>query len=81
MVDQVVGTSGFVAWFYAIIYNRFRKAYKNLIVKIFVHILGLILMISGSYLLIVTMPSITIIMGIFLGLIGLVIFMTPIGVK
>ena len=78
---MVYGASGFVAWFEAIIYNRIRKACKNILIKIFVYLLGSIFMIIGLYLLILTMPSFTSIAGLFLTLIGLVIFLIPVGVK
>jgi len=78
---MVIGTAGFVAWFEAIIYNKVRKACKNIFLKIFVHLLGLSSMILGIYFLIVTIPSFLSIVGMFLALIGLVIFLTPIGVN
>ena len=76
---MVIGKAGFIAWFEGIMYNRVRKACKNMFIKIFIHLLGLILIILGIYLLIVTMPSFTSIAGMFLGLIGLVIFLIPLG--
>ena len=78
---MVFGKAGFVAWFEGIIYTRVRNACKNIFVKIFVHLLGLVFMVLGIYLLISTMPSISSIVGMFLGFIGLVIFVTPIAVK
>ncbi|KYK24201.1 hypothetical protein AYK24_06415 [Thermoplasmatales archaeon SG8-52-4] len=72
---------GQVSWFEILIYTYVRRACKNIFVKIFVHIVGLILMVLGIYLLIFTMPSLTSIMGVFFGVIGFVIFITPIGVK
>ena len=78
---MVIGTAGFIAWFEGIIYNIVRKACKNIFVKIFVHLLGLSLAIIGIYLLVTTMPSVTSIFGMFLSLIGIVMFITPIGVK
>ena len=79
-----IGTAGFVAWFeaiiYSIIYNKVRKACKNIFVKIFIHLLGLLSIFVGIYFLIATMPSGTSIAGMFLALIGLVIFLIPIGV-
>lgn len=78
---MVYGKAGFIALFEAVVYNNVRKACKNIFVKIFVHLLGFILMISGIYLLITTMPSYTSIFGLFLVFIGLVIFVTPVGVK
>jgi len=78
---QIIGTKGFVAWFEAVIYNRIRKACKNILVKISVHLLGLIFMMIGIYFLIITMPSFTSIAGLFLILIGLVVFLVPLGAK
>jgi hypothetical protein len=78
---MIIGSAGFIAWFEGIIYNIVSKACKNIFVKIFVHSLGLIFIILGIYLLITTMPSFTSVLGLFLGLIGLVIFVTPFGAK
>jgi hypothetical protein len=78
---MVYGASGFIAWFEIVIYNKIRKACKNIFIKIFVHLLGLVLMIIGLYFLIATMPSFTSIGGLFLSLVGFVIFLIPIGVK
>jgi hypothetical protein len=78
---MTIGTKGFVAWFYAVIYNRVRKACKNIFVKISFHLLGMVFMILGIYFLIVTMPSFTSIAGLFLILIGLVVFLIPLGAK
>ena len=77
----VIGTEGFVAWFYAIIYNRVRKACENIFIKIFVHIIGLTSMIIGLYFLMARMPPLSIAAGIFFIMGGLVIFLTPIGVE
>ena len=54
---------------------------KNIFIKIFIYLLGLILMIIGIYFLIATIPSFTSIGGLFLSLVGFVIFTIPIGVK
>ena len=78
---MVIGTAGLVAWFEAIIYNKVRNACRNIFIKIFVHLLGLIFIIFGMYYLIATMPSFTSIAGLFLLLGGFVIFLIPIGVK
>jgi hypothetical protein len=78
---QIIGTKGFVAWFYAVIYNKVRKACKNIFVKISVHLLGIVLMILGAYFLILTMPSFTSIVGLFLILFGLIVFLIPLGAK
>jgi len=77
----VVGTEGFVAWFEAIIYNKIRRACKNIFLKIFVHSIGVLLMLAGIYFLITTMPSITSIAGLFLFFIGLFVFLIPVGVE
>ena len=79
-MGQTPGYRGYIAWFYAIIYNKIREACKNIFLKIFVHSLGLILMIVGIYFLIITMPSIISIGGLIIIFIGLFIFLIPLGV-
>jgi hypothetical protein len=78
---MVIGTEGFVAWFEAIIYNRIRKICKNILIRILVHLLGLSSIVIGLYFLIAYMPSGISIGGLFLSLIGFVIFLIPIGVN
>jgi hypothetical protein len=78
---MIVGERGFIAWFEAIIYNKIRRACKNIFAKIFVHIVGMLLMIGGIYFLITTMPSMTSVAGLFLIIIGLFVFLIPLGVK
>jgi Ca2+/Na+ antiporter len=78
---MVVGTKGFIAWFEALIYNKIRDACKNFYVKIFVHSIGILLMVIGIYFLITTMLSFASIAGLFLIIIGLVIFVIPLGVE
>lgn len=77
---MVYGKAGFIAWFYAIIYNRIRGACKNIYAKILVHSIGVITIVVGMFYLITAMPSITSILGLFLILIGLVIFFIPLGI-
>jgi len=81
MTSGVVGTKGFVAWFYILVYSRIVKACKNIYVRIIVHSLGLIVTISGLFAFIATMPSLTSALGLFLLLIGLVVFVIPFGVN
>ncbi len=78
---SIVGSEGFVAWFYAIIYNKIRNACKNIIVKVVIHAIGLIMIIFGLHAIISTMPSFTSVMGVFLIFLGLVAFVIPFGVK
>jgi len=75
------GTRGFIAWFEAIIYNKIRELCKNIFVKIFVHSIGVLLMMAGIYSLITSIPSITSIAGLFLFFIGLFVFLIPLGVE
>ena len=77
---MVHGKVGFVAWFYGIIYVRLRKSCKNIYVKIVMHSIGVISMVVGLFYLITTMPSIISILGMFLVLVGLVVFFIPLGV-
>ena len=46
-MNGAIGTEGFVAWFYAIVYNYIRRACKNFLIKLFVHSIGLTLIIIG----------------------------------
>jgi len=78
---MVIGTQGFVAWLEAIIYVKVRNKCKNIFVKMFIHLLGLFSIIIGIYFLIISMPSFTSFVGLFLALIGFVIFLIPLGVK
>ena len=78
---MVVGTKGFISWFEALIYNKIRDACKNIYVKISVHTIGILLMVVGIYFLITTMPSLASITGLFLIIIGLVIFVIPLGLE
>jgi hypothetical protein len=78
---MVVGIKGFIAWFEALVYRKLRNACKNIYVKISVHTIGILLMVVGIYFLITTLPSLTSIAGLFLIVIGLVIFVIPLGVE
>jgi hypothetical protein len=81
MTNGVIRTGGFVAWLFALIYNRIRKVCKNIFVKITVHSLGLSIMIIGFYFLIAKIPSFMSIAGMYLSFIGLVVFVIPFGIE
>jgi len=81
MSYQIIGTDGFVAWFYSIIYMRVVRACKNIFVRMIIHSIGFIITILGLFALITKMPSMTSIFGIVLILGGIVIFITPFGVN
>jgi succinate-acetate transporter protein len=78
---MVIGSRGFIAWFEAVIYNKIRRACKNIFLKIFIHSIGVLLIMAGIYFLITTMPSMTSIAGLFLIFIGLFVFLIPLGVE
>ena len=78
---MVIGTRGFVAWLEAGLYVRIREACKNIFTRICVHAIGLVLIIVGLYFLIATMPSMTSVAGLFLGIIGVLFFVLPLGVE
>ncbi|MCK4416388.1 MAG: hypothetical protein KAU84_04470 [Thermoplasmatales archaeon] len=77
---MVYGKTGFIAWFYAVIYNRLRDACKNIYVKLLVHSIGIITIVVGMFYLITAMPSITSIFGMFLVFIGFIFFLIPLGI-
>ena len=74
-------TGGFVAWFEGILYNRIRAACRNIFVKLFVHALGVLLMLGGLYFLITNLLSVAGVGGVLLFFVGLFIFMIPLGVE
>ena len=78
---MIIGTEGFVAWLYAVIYNRIRKACRNIFIKLSIHLIGLMIMILGLYFFIATLPSFTSIAGLFLLFIGMAVFVLPFGVN
>jgi len=81
MSDQIIGTDGFVAWFYSIIYMRIVRACRYNIIRILIHSIGLLLTILGLYAFITIIPSITSALGIFIILGGVVIFVIPFGIN
>ena len=80
-VGQTIGTGGFISWFYAVIYVNIRRVCKNIVIKFFIHSVGLLLMIIGLYFLIALFLSPPSIVGLFLTFIGFVIFMIPMDVE
>lgn len=78
---MIGGEREFIAWFETLMYNKIRDVCKNIYVKIFVHAVGVLLIIGGIYFLITTMPSFTNIAGLFLIIIGLVVFVITVGVE
>jgi len=77
--NQIIGTRGYIALFEGIIYKKVRKACKNIIIKIFVHSIGLILMIIGMYYLMTSFTSPIGAGGLLLIFIGFIVFITPFG--
>ena len=78
---MVLGARGFIAWFEAGVYDKLRNACKNIFMKIFVHGIGVLVMIFGLYYLLIAMPSLTSIVGLLLLVFGFVVFVLPMGVK
>ena len=78
---MVIGTRGFIAWFEAIMYQKIREVCKNIYIKLFIHTVGLLVVIGGIYFFIATMPSLISVAGLFLTIIGLVIFFIPLGIQ
>ena len=77
----IIGTEGYIAWLYGIIYLKIRNACKNIFVKMFVHSIGLILGIIGIFYLIATIPSFLSVLGVIIALFGIIIFVTPLGIE
>lgn len=77
----VRGGEGFVAWFYAVVYEKIRGYCGNAYVKYVIHALGVAIMVYGVYLFIGMMPSMASALGLFVILGGFVVFSIPLGVK
>ena len=77
--NQIIGTRGYIALFEGFLYKKVRKACKNIVIKIFVHSIGLMLMIIGMYFLINFFTSMIGAGGLLLMFIGFVVYMTPFG--
>lgn len=77
--SQIIGTRGFVALFEAVVYNKVRKACKNIVIKILVHSIGLILMITGMFYLITSFIFPIGNFGLILMFVGFIVFITPFG--
>jgi hypothetical protein len=80
-IGQTIGTGGFISWFYAVIYVKIRRTCKNIVIRISVHLIGIIIMITGLYYLFASLLSPLSLVGLFFAFIGFFIFMIPIGVK
>ena len=79
---RVPGERGYITWFYSIIYMWIRKVCRrHIFVKLLVHSIGVIGMVFGIFLLISTMPSITSLIGILIGLFRLILFITPMNLE
>jgi hypothetical protein len=78
---MVIGTRGFIAWLEAGVYAKIRGTCKNIFVRIFVHAVGLLLIIGGLYFLISTIPSMISVAGLVLSMIGVFIFCIPLGME
>jgi len=81
MSHQTIGTDGFVAWFFSIIYMRIVRACKNIFVRILVHSIGLIITIFGLCAFLTSILSPMSIYGLFLIFGGIVIFVIPFGIN
>ena len=71
----IYGSRGYIAWLFGIIYMWVREVCrKSFYVKLFVHSIGLIVMVWGLFLFITELPSFLSAFGVFIILIGLVVF-------
>ena len=80
-IIMVIGTRGHKTLLFGFIYNWIRQGCKNLYIKLFIHSMGLILIIIGLNLLIGYFLEPLSIIGLFLCFIGLFLFITPFGVE
>ena len=78
---SVIGSEGFIAWFYAVTWKLLRNASKNIYAKYVIHTVGLVFIIVGLYPLLRFVHPAYQFIGIVMILIGIVVFVTPFGVK
>ena len=79
-VEGIFGTGGFVVWFYMLIYLAIRKRCTNIYMKLFIHTLGVIIILIGWTLFVKPMLSFVSVPGLFIIFAGLVFFVLPLGV-
>ena len=75
------GIRGFITWLEITFIDKIRNACKNIFVKVLVHALGVLFIIGGMYFILTNNPSLASIGGVLLIMIGLVIFIIPLGVE
>ena len=78
---MVIGSSGFVAWFYAVTWQLLRNASKNIYARYAIHAVGLVFIIIGLYPILRFLHPVLQFGRFALLLGGLVIFVTPFGVE
>jgi len=78
---MIVGSEGFVAWFYGVTWKTLKNASKNIYAKYTIHTVGLIFCIVGLYPILQFLNPILQFAGLALFLGGMVIFITPFGVE
>jgi len=77
---SIIGTEGFVAWFYAVTWRLLQDFSRKTYGKYITHIIGLLFMILGLIPIIKLMNPVLMFGGIALLLGGIVIFLVPFSV-
>ena len=78
---MIMGTSGFVAWFYAVTWRLLQNFSRRTYGKYITHSLGVIFIIIGMFPILKLMHPLPLFGGFALILGGIVIFITPFGVE
>ena len=76
-----IGTSGFVAWFYAVTWRLFQDFSRKTYGKYITHSLGVLFIIIGMFPILKLMHPLPMFGGFSLILGGIVIFITPFSVE
>jgi len=79
-MNSVIGIRGFVSWVHISFLEKIRLMCQESLIKYSVHALGLSLMIFGVFPIIKLLHPLSL-LGIFILLFGLVLFVTPLGVE
>jgi hypothetical protein len=77
---SIIGTEGFVAWFYAVTWRSLQNFNRKTYGKYTTHVVGLLFMILGLIPIIRLMDSLLVVGGLALLLGGIVIFIVPFSV-
>jgi len=78
---MIIGTDGFVAWFYSVIWRLLQQFSRKKYGKYITHSLGVLFIIFGIYPIIRFLHPMLQFSGLMIILVGITFFVTPFGIK